>query len=68
MPTNDGTIPHRLFLLLLMCVASLSAGEQIRLTWGVALGVGLAFGGKKDAQAQASALALARLAFPERTD
>lgn len=65
--TNDGTIPHRLFLLLLTTTAMSEAGALIRGAQSVALGMGLAMSGD-DAKVQSAARGAVQQAYPERFD
>lgn len=65
--TNDGTIPHRLFLLFLTTAAMTEVGAMLRGAQSVALGMGLAMSGD-DAKVQSAARAAVQQAFPERFD
>ena len=65
--TTDGTIPHRLFLILMEGIAALEAGNTIRAANSVALGEALAKAGDKP-DVQRAAHAIIQTAFPERYD
>ena len=65
--TNDGTIPHRLFLLLLTTIGMTEAGDLLRGAQSVALGMGLAMSGD-DSGVQSAARAVVQRAYPERFD
>lgn len=65
--TNDGTIPHRLFLLLLSGTGVMESGDELRLARGTALGAAIAFAGK-DNEVQGAIRGLAKEAFPEVFD
>lgn len=62
--TNDGTIPHRLFLLMLECVESIEAGEELRMAHAVCGGYLRAT--SEDKKIGHAFKNMAKRAFPER--
>ncbi len=66
-PTSDGTVPHRLFVLLLGTVGMLEAGEELLLGRATALGRAIVENGSEQ-KVGAIVRDLARRAFPERHD
>lgn len=65
--TNDGTIPYRLFLLLLNGLTTMEYGEELRLSRGTALGAAIAVNGT-NVEVGAAIRSLAGEAFPETYD
>lgn len=66
--TNDGTIPHKLFLFLLSQIGTLAAGRELEMVNATSMGVANAFSGKDDKKIQHSINTLKKAAYPVRYD